>query len=75
MADPLSVSAGLLAIVTATIQSSKALYQAVQSFRSHLRTIRQLLDELAALNGALRSLEGLVSDDDSSFLSLRLPLT
>ncbi|CAM1504929.1 Fc.00g025200.m01.CDS01 [Cosmosporella sp. VM-42] len=75
MADPLSISSGLIAIVTATVQSSKALHDAVQSFKSHPRTIRQLLDELAALNGALRSLEDFVSCDDSSFLSLRLPLT
>lgn len=75
MADPLvSVSSALIAIVTATLQSSRALYQTVRSFQNHQRAIKQLLAELSALSGVLQSLEGLASQDDAIFLSLKLPL-
>ncbi len=75
MADPLSITAGLLAIITATIQSSKAFYQTVQSFRNHPRAVRQLKDELQALDGVLWSLEALTRHKESLFVPLRLPLS
>ena len=75
MADPLSISSGLLAVITATIQSSKTLYQTIQSFKNHQRAIGQLLDELKSLGGVLRSLETLVRHDGSTFGPLTFPLT
>lgn len=75
MGDPLSVVSGILAIVTATVQSSKALYQAIQSFRDHPRAVRQLINELEALTGVLHSLESLARGDASIFVPLKLPLT
>lgn len=74
MADPLSLASGLVAIVTATIQSSKILYQTVQSFRDHPRSVRQLRDELQALNGVLQSLEAFAGAEPSLLVPLRLPL-
>lgn len=75
MADPLGVASALIAIVTATLQTSKALYDTIQSFRSHQRAVQLLLDELVGLNEVLQSLEKLVkSTDDATFRPLRLPL-
>ncbi|KAI8675302.1 Helo-like-N domain-containing protein [Fusarium keratoplasticum] len=74
MADPLSVVSGLLAIVTATIQSSKVLYQTVQSLRDHPRSVRQLRDELDALGGVLQSLEASAGHEPSILVPLKLPL-
>ena len=74
MADPLSVVSGLLAVVTATIQSSKVLYQTVQSFRDHPRSVRQLKDELDALAGVLHCLEDSAGREPSILIPLRLPL-
>ncbi|KAL0930155.1 uncharacterized protein CTRU02_214975 [Colletotrichum truncatum] len=76
MADPLSVASGILAIVTATLQSSKFLYNTVQSFQNHRRVVQQLFDELTALNNVLQSLETLVRNgtDDATLLSLKVPL-
>lgn len=75
MADPLSVASALIAIVTATIQSSKVLYDTIQSFKNNQRIVRQLMDELLALNEVLLSLDTLVqSKDDPALGPLRTPL-
>lgn len=74
MADPLSITSGVIAIVTAALQASKTLYETVQSFRNHQRTVKQLLAELAALSDVLESLESLASQDETMFLPLKRPL-
>lgn len=73
--DPLSIASGSIAIVTAAVQSSKVLYQAIQSFKGHSRSVRQLRDELEALGGVLRSLEVFSESDPSVIVPLKLPLT
>ncbi|KAH7179966.1 uncharacterized protein B0J16DRAFT_347983 [Fusarium flagelliforme] len=72
--NPLSLASGLIAIITATIQLSKILYQTVQSFRDHPRSVQQLGDELQALNGVLRSLEAFAGAEPSILVPLKLPL-
>jgi hypothetical protein len=74
MADPLTVSSALVAIVTATVQSSRLLYQTVQSFKNHQRVILQLKDELHALGGVLESLQEAVDREDPTLAPLKLPL-
>lgn len=73
MEDPLSASSAI-AFVAATLQSSRALYQAIQSFRDHPRVVRQLKDEVEGLNAALNSLKSLVESDTSLLATLRIPL-
>lgn len=73
MADPLSIASATLAIVTATIQASKLLYQTVHGFNNHQRNTRQLLDELIALRGVLESLQDL-SNQEGEFPQLKVPL-
>lgn len=74
MADPLSITSALIAIVTAAIQSSRVLYQTVQSFKNHQRTVRQLMQELEGLGAVLSSLESLSRDNETLFAPLKQPL-
>ncbi|KAK1574575.1 uncharacterized protein LY79DRAFT_614449 [Colletotrichum navitas] len=76
MSDPLSVASALVAIVTATMQSGKILYDTIQSFKNHRKVIRELVEELAALNEVLLSLNTLVQkgEDRGSLRSLKVPL-
>src|SRR5262249_16866972 len=53
---------------------SISLYQAVKSFQNNQRTIRELKEELEALDGALRSLCDTVADGKTDLSALKLPL-
>lgn len=74
MADPISIASGLLALATFALQSSKSLYQAVESFQSNGRTIRELREELEALDGVLQSLYQAAAKSNSDLTGLKLPL-
>ncbi|KXJ85004.1 hypothetical protein Micbo1qcDRAFT_128717 [Microdochium bolleyi] len=75
MMDPLSVSAGVIAVVTATLQTSRALYRALRDIQDRPRTIRQLTEELRGLEEVLTSLENLARSDEAAVKPLTLPLT
>ncbi|OBT53629.1 hypothetical protein VE04_08416 [Pseudogymnoascus sp. 24MN13] len=62
MADPLSVTASLLALVTFAAKSTQSLHQLISSFKSSQRTIRGLKEELEALNEVLQSLHATISN-------------
>ncbi|OAF54981.1 hypothetical protein VC83_08537 [Pseudogymnoascus destructans] len=62
MADPLSVTASLLALVTFAAKSTQSLHQLISSFQSSQRTIRGLKEELEALNAVLQSLHATISN-------------
>ncbi|KAM0321858.1 hypothetical protein ACHAQA_009863 [Verticillium albo-atrum] len=74
MADPLSIASGVIGVLVATAQSTKALYQTVQSFRDQPRAVRQLQDELKSLDGVLDSLHDAIEEDATFFVALGLPL-
>ncbi|KAM0540540.1 hypothetical protein ACHAPJ_013588, partial [Fusarium lateritium] len=74
MSDPLSVASALIAIVTATLQSSKVLYETIRSFRNHRTTVSDLVRELKGLESVLRPLEEHVRADETAFLPLKFPL-
>jgi hypothetical protein len=74
MADPISTASGLLALAGFAFQSSKLLYQAVQSFQSNKRIVRELKEELEALNGVLQSLQETVANTTVDMSTLKLPL-
>ncbi|KAJ3530994.1 hypothetical protein NM208_g9076 [Fusarium decemcellulare] len=74
MGDPLSVTSGLIAIVTATVQASIVLHKTVQSFRNHQITVERLTRELADLTSVLQSLAYHVEVDEKPFLPLKFPL-
>lgn len=54
-------------------QSSKSLYQTIESFRSNQRTIRELKEELEALDGVSQSLQT-VANNHGGLAGLDLPL-
>jgi hypothetical protein len=74
MADPISIASGLLALVEFALQSSTTLCQAVQSFLSNQRTIRELREELKALEKVLTFLHEAAINPDADLTALKLPL-
>ncbi|KAF2176781.1 hypothetical protein K469DRAFT_645268 [Zopfia rhizophila CBS 207.26] len=74
MAEPIGIASGLLTLVGFALQCSKSLYQAIESFQSNHRTIRQLKEELDALYEVLHSLHEVIAAGDTGLSSLKLPL-
>jgi len=74
MADPLSVTSAVITLVIFACQSSKLLYETVSSFQSSQRNVRELKEELEALDGVLQALQKTVANNNTDFTALRLPL-
>ncbi|KAH8688862.1 hypothetical protein BGW36DRAFT_352992 [Talaromyces proteolyticus] len=74
MADPLSVTASVVALAGFAFQTSKSLYQAVESFKSSKRAIRELRDEVESLTGVLETLTQIAVEYEDQLKSLKLPL-
>ena len=75
MVEPIGLASGLLTLATFAFQSSIALCQTVQSFQSHPKRVRDLIEELEALTGVLGALAetvGATTDVDLSALDLPL---
>ncbi|KAJ5559595.1 TPR repeat protein [Penicillium frequentans] len=73
MADPLSITASLLAVITAAVQSTNALRATVIRFKGRDKTLARLQNELCdlvtILNAILNALEHVI-DTEASMLSL-----
>ena len=74
MADPISIASGLVALTTFALQSSRALYQAIESLKSNRKAIRDLREELEALDGVLQSLTETATGTQTHLDALKLPL-
>lgn len=74
MADPISLASGLLAHATFAFRSSVSLHQVVQSFQSNKRIIRELDEELEALDKVLQSLQDAATKNSADLTCLNLPL-
>ncbi|RYP43155.1 hypothetical protein DL770_011816 [Monosporascus sp. CRB-9-2] len=75
MAEAISLSSGLVALVAFALKSSTLLYCTVQSYRSHPKNVRDLQEELEALSEVLRALSETVEQSkDTDFTTLKLPL-
>jgi hypothetical protein len=74
MADPISISSGVLALIASALQSNEVLYQTVASFQSNEKTVCELKEELEALNEVLQTLQETASNTDVDFKTLRIPL-
>ncbi|KAJ5538266.1 hypothetical protein N7494_007745 [Penicillium frequentans] len=75
MAEPVGLASGIIALASFAFQCSVTLYETVNSFRSHPKRVRDLLEELEALSSVLAPLVDLVnstSDIDLSVLDLPL---
>jgi hypothetical protein len=75
MAEPIGIASGLLALATFAFQSSLTLYETVQSFQIHPKRVRDLKEELEALSGVLGALtKTLSTTTDVDLSALDLPL-
>lgn len=74
MAEPIGIAAGVLALTTFALKSSVSLYQLIHSLQSNKRVIRDLKEELEALDGVLKSLQDALANDFADFPALKLPL-
>lgn len=74
MADPLSLASSLVALAGFAFQTSKSLYQVIDSFKSSKRAIRELREELEALDHALEALQQVAADNETALAALKLPL-
>lgn len=69
MADPLSISASILAVVTASVVSVKSLKETVERYRGRDETLRRLIGQLEDLINILDTLEKF-SQVEASMLAL-----
>lgn len=74
MADPLSAASAVITLVVVALQSSTLLYQAVSSFQSNNRAVRELKEELEALGIVLKSLQETLEKPDIDLNALEHPL-
>lgn len=75
MAEPIGLASGLLALATFAFQCSISLHETVNSFRSHPKRVRDLLEELEALSAVLGPLAEFVkASADIDLSTLNLPL-
>ena len=64
MTDPLSIIAGVLAIATATIQSSKAVFELVGDISKRPKELVAIVQDVQAFYAVLSSLSALLEDED-----------
>jgi hypothetical protein len=74
MADPLSVTASVLAVVTAAIQSTKSLSATVKRYKGRDQALNRLQHELEDLTNILSSLEEAADSDKSMSTLLEGPV-
>lgn len=75
MADPLSITTGVIALVTFALTSSVNLYTTVRDFQSQDKKVRALKNELGDLTAVLQSLlDTVTSNPDIDFAALKAPL-
>jgi hypothetical protein len=69
MAEPLSITASVLGVITAAVQSSRSLCETIKRFKDRNKTLRRLQDELEDLARILNSLIH-VANTEASILAL-----
>ncbi|KJK65619.1 hypothetical protein P875_00010124 [Aspergillus parasiticus SU-1] len=74
MADPLSIAASALAVITAAIQSTKSLVDTVKRFKGRDKTLRRLQDELEDLAKILDALAHVTATEKSMLALLGDPI-
>lgn len=74
MADPLSITVSVLAVVTAAIQSTKSLSATVKRYKDRDKTLNRLQYEVEDLTTVLSSLKGAADSDESISTLLEGPI-
>jgi hypothetical protein len=75
MAEPVGLASAILALATFALKATVSLYDDVNTFRTHPKKVRDLLEELHALRGVLEMLmktAGAATDVDFSALGVPL---
>ena len=68
MADPVSITASVIAVVTFTLQSTKLLCSAIDAYRDAGSTLTDLRLDVDAISTTLKSIDASLQDaDDSKF--------
>lgn len=75
MAEFIGIASGLASLVVSTLQSSQKLHQALKSFQTHQRTIRELKQEVEALIGVLQALQETINKTNLDLSALQIPLS
>ncbi|EEH36492.2 hypothetical protein PAAG_06910 [Paracoccidioides lutzii Pb01] len=74
MADPLSIAASALTVITAAVQSTKSLYETVKHFKDRDKTLRRLQHEFEDLANILDSLTQVANAEMSMLALLQGPV-
>ena len=74
MADPLSIAASSLAVITTAVETTKSLYATVKRFKDRDKTLRRLQDEVGDLTHILESLQQAINSEESMVILLRDPV-
>jgi len=74
MADPLSITVSVVAVVTAAIQSTKSLSATVKRYKDRDKMLARLQDELEDLTTVLSSLSEAADSDKSMSTLLKGPV-
>ncbi|KAJ5289004.1 hypothetical protein N7478_002034 [Penicillium angulare] len=74
MADPLSITASLLAVITAAVHSTNKLHETIRRFKDRDKTLARLQNEIYDLVSILNSLENLVDTEVSILKLLKGPI-
>ncbi|RVD82370.1 uncharacterized protein DFL_006796 [Arthrobotrys flagrans] len=74
MADPISLASGILSFAVFALHASRRLYETIDSFKSNKRVVRELGEELVALQGVLVSLQDTIKTSNTDLKALELPL-
>jgi hypothetical protein len=75
MADPLSVTSTVVGLIAVSCQASKALRETIHSYKNHTKNVRDLKDELEALEETLQLLDATLPGlDVANFTALESPL-
>lgn len=76
MAEPVGAASAILALATFALKVTVSLYNDVKSFRTHPKRVRDLLEELNALEGVLKMLVETAAGADANveLSALEIPL-
>jgi hypothetical protein len=74
MAEAIGIASGLFTLAGFALKSTQLLCEAIRSFQSSKREVRQLKEGLEDLVAVLASLQGLSTEDNPSLSALKSPL-
>ncbi|BCR90185.1 uncharacterized protein ACHE_60071A [Aspergillus chevalieri] len=72
--DPLSITASVLAVVTAAVQSTRSLHETVKRFKERDKTLHRLQNELEDLANIMESLAQVINSETSMVALLQNPI-